>query len=343
MLYPALAPAEAADDGAPGSAGSAASAGAAATPAAGAAERLAICGSLRSRYPILVTQLTNLVSELSRITLLWDDRLSSLLAALQADVSPRLAALRDEARRVDASGVLSSADKARALDSKYALVMGPVIAELEAHERAISAISAESSPISAISAETSAISAISAETSPISAATSATPHERSFARAHGAALREAIAAFRAPPPHLDGCWERAFKPVQRELAASMRAPKLELGAISPAIAGLRGTSIPMPGLAAEAPIAESAAGGGGGGGGGGGAEDGRVTIESFCEAVAVLPTKTRPKKLVAIGSDGRRYNYLLKVRTGPLTPNPSPRTSYSTACATTYSQPSPQP
>ncbi len=333
MLYPALAPAEAADDGAPGSAGSAASAGAAATPAAGAAERLAICGSLRSRYPILVTQLTNLVSELSRITLLWDDRLSSLLAALQADVSPRLAALRDEACRVDASGVLSSADKARALDSKYAAVMGPVIAELEAHERAISAISAE----------TSAISAISAETSPISAATSATPHERSFARAHGAALREAIAAFRAPPPHLDGCWERAFKPVQRELAASMRAPKLELGAISPAIAGLRGTSIPMPGLAAEAPIAESAAGGGGGGGGGGGAEDGRVTIESFCEAVAVLPTKTRPKKLVAIGSDGRRYNYLLKVRTGPLTPNPSPRTSYSTACATTYSQPSPQP
>jgi hypothetical protein len=27
----------------------------------------------------------------------------------------------------------------------------------------------------------------------------------------------------------------------------------------------------------------------------------------------VLPTKTRPKKLALVGSDGRRYAYLLKV------------------------------
>lgn len=39
-----------------------------------------------------------------------------------------------------------------------------------------------------------------------------------------------------------------------------------------------------------------------------------VTIQAFEPAVAILPTKTKPKKIKLIGSDGKRYAYLLKGR-----------------------------
>ena len=37
-----------------------------------------------------------------------------------------------------------------------------------------------------------------------------------------------------------------------------------------------------------------------------------VTLESFHLEVAVLPTKTKPKKISMIGSDGRKHTYLFK-------------------------------
>ncbi|KAG0320022.1 Serine/threonine-protein kinase smg1 [Linnemannia gamsii] len=37
-----------------------------------------------------------------------------------------------------------------------------------------------------------------------------------------------------------------------------------------------------------------------------------VTIQSFDQLVVVIPTKTKPKKLTLLGSDGKRYTYLFK-------------------------------
>ena len=37
-----------------------------------------------------------------------------------------------------------------------------------------------------------------------------------------------------------------------------------------------------------------------------------VTIASFDNSVNILPTKTKPKKLVFHGADGKRYPYLFK-------------------------------
>ncbi|KAF9188804.1 Serine/threonine-protein kinase smg1 [Haplosporangium sp. Z 767] len=37
-----------------------------------------------------------------------------------------------------------------------------------------------------------------------------------------------------------------------------------------------------------------------------------VTIQSFEQQVVIIPTKTKPKKLTLIGSDGKRYTYLFK-------------------------------
>ena len=37
-----------------------------------------------------------------------------------------------------------------------------------------------------------------------------------------------------------------------------------------------------------------------------------VLLESFCLEVSVLPTKTKPKKIAMMGSDGRKHTYLFK-------------------------------
>jgi PI-3-kinase-related kinase SMG-1 len=60
--------------------------------------------------------------------------------------------------------------------------------------------------------------------------------------------------------------------------------------ISPKLALLKATSIPLPG------------------------KDGghQCTIYSISNSLLVLPTKTKPKKLMFMGSNGRRYPYLFK-------------------------------
>lgn len=60
--------------------------------------------------------------------------------------------------------------------------------------------------------------------------------------------------------------------------------------ISPALFNLKNTVISMPGLQSKSP----------------------VTIVAIENMVSVLPTKTKPKKLVFYGSNGKKYTYLFK-------------------------------
>ncbi|VDO99149.1 unnamed protein product [Soboliphyme baturini] len=66
---------------------------------------------------------------------------------------------------------------------------------------------------------------------------------------------------------------------------------LRMKQISPLLAELRNTDIPIPGI---------------------GGSDTPVTIYGIDEGTTILPTKTRPKKLSFIGNDGKKYFYLLK-------------------------------
>lgn len=61
--------------------------------------------------------------------------------------------------------------------------------------------------------------------------------------------------------------------------------------ISKKLGALRNTVIAMPGINASGHV---------------------VTIEAINQGVQILPTKTKPKKLVFIGSDGKKYPYLFK-------------------------------
>lgn len=45
-----------------------------------------------------------------------------------------------------------------------------------------------------------------------------------------------------------------------------------------------------------------------------GCKGAQITVSGFGPDVLVLSTKTRPKKLEMVGSDGQKYSYLLKGR-----------------------------
>ena len=85
-----------------------------------------------------------------------------------------------------------------------------------------------------------------------------------------------------------------------------RVVKYSLENVSPRLAAMRNTSIPMPGVGGslDNPTAAAPAIGPG---------SGAVTIAGFKHEITVLPTKTRPKKLSILGSDGATYTYLIKV------------------------------
>lgn len=80
------------------------------------------------------------------------------------------------------------------------------------------------------------------------------------------------------------------------LSLQQRAQKrasylLHLDEISPRLASMTTTEMALPG---EVSASDA------------------VTIQSVGNTITILPTKTKPKKLFFVGSDGRNYPYLFK-------------------------------
>jgi serine/threonine-protein kinase SMG1 len=93
---------------------------------------------------------------------------------------------------------------------------------------------------------------------------------------------------------------------------SCRESTLQLDQVSPALAALAATAVPMPGQPRPPPTRAAEF-----------ETVSAVTMAGVEPVVIILKTKTRPKKLALLGSDGRRYMYLLKVCAG-LTTGPKP-------------------
>lgn len=70
------------------------------------------------------------------------------------------------------------------------------------------------------------------------------------------------------------------------------AGNISLHEVSPHLAAISSSCITMPGLESRG--------------------DSPVTLESIDLEVSILPTKTKPKKISMIGSDGHRHTYLFK-------------------------------
>ncbi|XP_035721238.1 serine/threonine-protein kinase SMG1-like isoform X1 [Vespa mandarinia] len=123
-----------------------------------------------------------------------------------------------------------------------------------------------------------------------------TPHEKSFQDKFGPTIQEVISRLNNPKnpakPQMAGL---SLKHLETKLAQRVQKRttySLSMTDISPVLANLKDTCIAMPGVAA---IGNKV-----------------VTIKSVDNNVQILPTKTKPKKLMFHGSDGYTYTYLFK-------------------------------
>lgn len=123
-----------------------------------------------------------------------------------------------------------------------------------------------------------------------------TPHEKLFIKKFGPCIEDVISRLKNPKnparPRL------AFAPLkQLEAKLAQRVNKrgaytLSMTDISPVLASMKDTGIAMPGVSRV--------------------DKKIVTIRSVDNNVQILPTKTKPKKLIFHGSDGHVYTYLFK-------------------------------
>ena len=117
-----------------------------------------------------------------------------------------------------------------------------------------------------------------------------TPHARAFAKRHREGLLAAVDAF-AAEPDVAGGWRVVKSEMARVARGVHRRRHLRLRDLSPALAGLkkRASAAWMPGCEPDEDVSD-------------GSDD--VLVVSVADAVAALPSKTRPKRVTLVGDDG---------------------------------------
>uniref|UniRef100_A0A7N0T1F2 non-specific serine/threonine protein kinase n=1 Tax=Kalanchoe fedtschenkoi TaxID=63787 RepID=A0A7N0T1F2_KALFE len=237
-----------------------------------------VLGCLTTLYPRLVQDVQLMINELGNVTVLWEELWVSTLQDLHTDVIRRINLLKEEAMRIAENATLTQNEKNKINAAKYSAMMAPIVVTLE---RRLASTSRKPE----------------------------TPHEIWFHESYGEQLKSAILSFKTPPASAGSLGEvwRPFDSIVASLAAHQRRFSVTLGDVAPKLALLSSSDIPMPGHEKHITIAES---------------DksvnpslqGIVTVASFSDKVTILSTKTKPKKIVLLGSDGESYTYLLKGR-----------------------------
>nr|XP_032520862.1 serine/threonine-protein kinase SMG1 isoform X1 [Danaus plexippus plexippus] len=131
----------------------------------------------------------------------------------------------------------------------------------------------------------------------ITSAKPETPHEVAFQTKFQAMIIDVIDKLKNPenPEKPQESWA-SLKQLQIKLQQKVNKRTsyiLKMSDISPVLAEMKNTVITMPGLHTNQRTV-------------------RITIKSIENNVSILPTKTRPKKLVFYGSNGKPYTYLFK-------------------------------
>ncbi|CAG8478500.1 7348_t:CDS:10 [Funneliformis caledonium] len=123
--------------------------------------------------------------------------------------------------------------------------------------------------------------------------TASTPHERWFNQTFGSRIHDALEKLRTPTSwhtYKEG-WD-LFRNVHKDLTKELQISRtLKLSDLSPLLSRIKSSQITMPGLTTHHET---------------------IFIQSFDDNVVILPTKTKPKKLILLGSDGKQYGYLFK-------------------------------
>ncbi|CAL9022136.1 unnamed protein product [Prunus brigantina] len=237
-----------------------------------------ILGCLSELYPRLIQDVQLVINELGNVTVLWEELWLSTLQDIHTDVMRRINVLKEEAARIAENVTLSQSEKNKINAAKYSAMMAPIVVALE---RRLASTSRKPE----------------------------TPHEVWFHEEYKDRLKSAIMAFKTPPASaaaLGDAW-RPFDNIAASLGSYQRKLSIPLREVAPQLALLSSSDVPMPGLEKQDTVSEADRGLSAN-------LQGIVTIASFSEEVAIISTKTKPKKLVILGSDGQKYTYLLKGR-----------------------------
>lgn len=240
-------------------------------PSVAATACAALLNTLAVHAPDAVMQVESFVRELRRIAVLWDELCLGALSAHSGEAHRRIRTLEEEVGRVRSNATLSSEDKDALIKDKHAVFLRPTICLLE-------------------------------ELCEATRGPPETPHEVWFRETLRPFLEETLEAVRNPqdPGRPQATWvnvKRLHLRLQRRSGAAGTGtgdhpsanPPLLMERVSPALAELSDSQVPMPGCG-----------------------DGEVQVTAVLRAIQVLPTKTKPKKLAFQGSDGRKYTFLFK-------------------------------
>lgn len=123
-----------------------------------------------------------------------------------------------------------------------------------------------------------------------------TPHEKNFQEQYLGLIVDTLKKLKNPDntDKPQESWQ-LLKELQarfQQKAHKKTSYSLKMQEISPVLANMRNTVISMPGLTSSSKT--------------------RITVSHLSNHVSILPTKTKPKKLVFYGSDGQTYTYLFK-------------------------------
>ncbi|KAG3218229.1 hypothetical protein PC129_g10970 [Phytophthora cactorum] len=226
-----------------------------------------------------------LISELRRISILWDEAWISTLVKLSVDVSRRTSTLEKEANRVEKNASLSAKEKSELAHRKLVAIMKPIYVSIERLWKETCGSIRDQHAV--------------------------TPHERKFLKEYGGVIEKAMENFRdccvsesrvntASMKNPEELWQPFAELLKSLMNATGRRELLPLHEISPAMASTSRqlTLTNMPGV-----VVGKTAG-----------QVEPITIHRVDASVAVLRTKTKPKSLELIGSNGKTYKYLLKAR-----------------------------
>ncbi|ETI46275.1 hypothetical protein F443_09315 [Phytophthora nicotianae P1569] len=226
-----------------------------------------------------------LISELRRISILWDEAWISTLVKLSADVSRRTSTLEKEATRVEKNASLSAKEKSELAHRKLVAIMKPIYVSIERLWKETCGCVHDQLAVS--------------------------PHERKFLKEYGGVIENAMENFRdccvsesrgnaVSMKNPEELWQPFADILKALMNATGRREQLPLHDISPAMAStsrqLALTNMPGAVVGKTACQVEP------------------ITIHRVESSVTVLRTKTKPKSLELIGSDGKTYKYLLKAR-----------------------------
>ena len=210
--------------------------------------------------PDRVEQVKLLVAELQRISILWDELWYGTVQQYSTEVAKRVKRMEDEAKKLERNNTLSQDEKRALVKDKYYILFKPILYVLN--------------KVEAITKEPSS-----------------TPMEEWFQKKYGQFIQDMMFKLREPPEFAKPreVW-KLLDELQSMIGSKLlRKKDLDLRQISPSLANLKDTLIPMPGQ-----------------------DFLDLDIKNLEPNLTILPTKTKPKKLKIRASNGQGYSYLFK-------------------------------